>query len=378
MPKTTKRKSTAPKSTSTASSNALPPTDRDIPSPFTKAPSDLESFLSNLPEDHIYLISLDKHDRAFKRRLFTVPLLLNIFLTILVIYRIKVALPTYLGIFLSVLGYETPQKVDVKNNAVQALVGIGAERTLMFLGDFILLRFVGMWPVDFFLGRGIFGKDGEASPVAWRRSVSFRDCEIIVRRSRRWDDSIFYKENLTGTGTINTVEEFLQQGKESKAFQERILPAVDWKWVTQKTGYQMLDKSWDLYFAGMIEAHALVDDGVNKLEDFQTSVLVNTERWGWLSWEVWKDHEKGNEMESPKKLQAIKDGLTGMGNENLFFRSIEIIQNETSRPGSFTAEKRQKAILKMKEEFDEQGVNFDDFWAKVGGIESMPGLEVST
>ena len=375
MPKATKRKSNVAKNTSTTPNGAVPHT--DIPSPFTKVTLQLESFLSSLPKDHIFLTSLDNHDRAFKRRLFMVPLFLNIFLTIILIYRIKVAFPTYLGIFLALLGHDTPQKIDTKTNASQALIRIGIERTLMFLGDFVLLRFIGIWPRDFFLGRGILGTDSEASPVTWRRSVGFRDCEIVVRRSRRWDNSIFCKLNASGTGTTNVIEEILQEGTQGHAFQEKILPAVDRKLVRQKTGVQLLDKNWDIYFSGMIEAHALVDDNVNKLEDFRTGVLVYTERWGWLIWEVWKDHEEGNEMEIPKNLQAIKDGLTAMGKENLFFRSIEIIQNETSQPG-FTSDKRRNAVQKMKDEFQERNVDFDEFWAGVGGVESMPGLEVTS
>ena len=302
---------------------------------------------------------------------------MNIFLTILVLYRIYRALPTYSGIFLSILGYDSPQKVDVSKNAATALVGIGVERTFMFLGDFILLRFVGVWPWDFFLGMGIFSNEAEASPVAWRRSVHFRDTEIIIRRSRRWDSPIFYKENISGTDTVNAIEEVLAQGSESKVFQERIVPAVEKQWVKQKTGYQMLDKSWDLYFSGMIEAHALVDGDENDIDDFRTRLLVYTERWGWLVWEIWRDHEEGSDIEGSKRLQSIKDALTAMRKENLFFRSIEIIQNETSQSGPVTSEKRDNAVRRIREEFEDQDVDFDEFWSAVGGIESMPGLEVS-
>lgn len=248
----------------------------------------------------------------------------------------------------------------------------------MFLGDFVLLRFIAMWPRDFFLGRGLLGHDWEASPVAWRRTVGFRDCDIIVRRSRGWDNSIFYRESIRGVGNDSAVEEVLRQGTKHTVFQEKILPAVDRQWVRQKTGYQMLDKNWDLFFSGMIEAHALVDNNVNDIEDFRTSVLVYVERWGWLIWEVWKDHDQGNETQGSKNLQAIRDGLTSVGKENLFFRSIEIIQNETSQAEIFNSDKRQKAVQKIRVEFDEQGVDFDGFWSRVGGIESMPGLEVTS
>ena len=374
MSKVSKRKSGVKASTTAAASTPA----SEIPVPFIKIPITLEPFLPNLAKDHFYIISLDKHDRAFKRRLFAVPLLLNIFLTVLVIYRVYKALPTYFGIFFSVLGYDSPYKVDVQNNPATALVGIGIERTFMFLGDFILLRFIGIWPSEFFLGRGTFGGEEDASPVTWRRAVGFRDDEIIVRRSRRWDHAIFHKENIAKTGTANIIEDVLLQGTDSKTFNERLTPAVNEKWIKEKTGYQMLDKSWDLYFFGMIEAHARIDKRQNKMEDFQASVLVYTQRWGWLIWQVWKDHEQSTDKESSKKLQLIKDALTTMQKEHLFFRSIEIIQHETSRPLSSTSEKQQTAIYRIREEFEQQGVDFDEFWRAAGGIESMPGLEVSS
>ena len=303
---------------------------------------------------------------------------MNILLTVVVLYRIYIAIPTYFGILVAILGYDSPQKVDVKQNPATALVGIGIERTLMFLGDFMLVRFIGIWPVEFFLGKNTFTPEPEAGPVLWRRSVGYKDVEITVRRSRRWDALIFYKESLTGTGTVNAIDEFVGRVKEEKAWKERIVPAVEKKWVKEKTGYQMLDKSWDLYFSGMIEAHALVDAGENKIEDFQICLLVHTERWGWLVWEVWREHGETSSNEGPQRLQLIKDGLTSVGKENLFFRTIEIIQDETSRSGSFTSERREQAVDKIRTEFVDQDVDFDDFWSRVGGVGAMPGLEVST
>lgn len=211
----------------------------------------------------------------------------------------------------------------------------------MFAADFLLFRFVGMWPWDFFLGKG-----EEASPVGWRRWCGFRDVELVVRRSRRWDVPLFAKEtNEEGDmgreveKSDGVKEEWLQEGRQGKLFRERVLPAVDKNWVKNKTSYQMLDQNWDLYFSGMIEAQALVDAGKNKTSDFRTSVLVHTERWGWLVWEVWREQEDGAEDEGTKKLQLVKDKLTAMGKENLFFRWIEIVQSETSQTGSFTGEK---------------------------------------
>ena len=282
----------------------------------------------------------------------------------------------------------------------------------MFAGDFLLFRFVGMWPWDFFLGKG-----GEASPVGWRRWVRFRDVEVVVRRSRRWDVPLFAKETSGEADMRGEVgkrdgakEEWLQEGRQGKLFKERVLPAVDKNWVKNKTSYQMLDQNWDLYFSGMIEAQALVDAGKNKTRDFRTSVLVHTEKWGWLIWEVWREQEEGAENEGTKKLQLIKNKLTAMGKENLFFRWIEVVQSETSQTGPFTPERyvhfkavpspfvsvsllgilahdeiltpnshrQKKAVQKIREEFEDQGVDFEQFWESVGGLEGMPGMEIAT
>lgn len=282
----------------------------------------------------------------------------------------------------------------------------------MFAGDFLLFRFVGMWPWDFFLGKG-----GEASPVGWRRWVRFRDVEVVVRRSRRWDVPLFAKETSGEADMRGEVgkrdgvkEEWLQEGRQGKLFKERVLPAVDKNWVKNKTSYQMLDQNWDLHFSGMIEAQALVDAGKNKTSDFRTSVLVHTEKWGWLIWEVWREQEEGAEDEGTQKLQLIKNKLTAMGKENLFFRWIEVVQSETSQTGPFTAERyvhfkavpspfvsvsllgilahdetltpnshrQKKAVQKIREEFEDQGVDFEEFWESVGGVEGMPGMEIAT
>ena len=211
----------------------------------------------------------------------------------------------------------------------------------MFIGDFLLFRFVGMWPWEFFLGKG-----GEASAVDCRRRCGFRDVDCVVRRSRRWDISLFGEErsgdgDIRGEGERKGVvkEEWLQEGRQGKLFREKVSPAVEKKWVREKTSYQMLDQNWDLDFSSIIEAQALVDEGKNQISDFRTSVLVHTEKWGWLIWEVWREHEDGTEDEGTKKLQLVKNKLTAMGKENLFFRWIEVVQSETSQPGPFTAER---------------------------------------
>jgi len=350
-------------------SKAPPPS--YFPAPFSPVPEGLKKFLSTLSPNHIYITSLDSHPREFKRRIFAVPLILNILLAIVLLYRLQSATVTYFSMFAAILGYDSTARIDTKNTDAISLLGIVGERVLMFMGDFVLVRFVGMWPWGFFLGT-----QGEASPVGWRRWIGFRDVEIVIRRSRRWDVPLFINEDGSEEPRGAVKEQWLDEGREGKIFAERILPAVEKNWVKNKTSYLMLDKNWDLFFTGMLKAHALCDEGENGVEDFRTAVLVYSERSGWLSWEVWKDHDEGTGDEGTRKLQLIKDKLTLMGKENLFFRWIEVVQSETSQPGPFTADKQKKAVQKIKEEFKEREVDFDDFWADVGGVENMPGMEI--
>ena len=73
----------------------------------------------------------------------------------------------------------------------------------------------------------------------------------------------------------------------------------------------------------------------------------------------------------------MKDTLTALGKENLFFRWVEMVQFESSAEGGFTAERQQQAVRKAKELFEGQGVDFEEFWASIeGGVEGMMGMEV--
>lgn len=39
--------------------------------------------------------------------------------------------------------------------------------------------------------------------------------------------------------------------------------------------------------------------------------------------------------------------------------------------------RQKKAVQKIRMEFEEQGVEFEEFWENVGGVESMPGMEIA-
>jgi hypothetical protein len=81
------------------------------------------------------------------------------------------------------------------------------------------------------------------------------------------------------------------------------------------------------------------------------------------------------EDEGRRKIVAFKNELTAMGKEDVFFRWIEIVQFESSRPGEFGPERQQQTMLKARELFEANGIDFDQFWEKVGGMKGMPGMD---
>lgn len=252
------------------------------------------------------------------------------------------------------LGHESPATVDKAAFTTKQLVWIVLKRTAMFAFDFVLLRFIGPWPVTFFLEK-------PGNPILWRWKVGFRDLEIVVRTSRSW-------------GTEDLMQG-VKTGGESAFFKVRILPAVDRGFVRSKTGYLMMDKDWDLDFAAMVKAHQLADEGKVGLKEMEKSVLAWSEKDGeWLIWQLWKMDEGEGEEEARKKIVALKDRLTVMGKESLFFRWIEIVQYESSQ-GEFTPERQKKTLEEVQKAFREQGVEFEDVIESVGGLEGMPGFK---
>jgi hypothetical protein len=112
-----------------------------------------------------------------------------------------------------------------------------------------------------------------------------------------------------------------------------------------------------------------------KLEDFRTNILIHNEEFGWMVIETAAAGGSVKEEEGRRKIVAFKDELTAMGKENLFFKWIELVQYESSKPGGFGPEEQLKTMAKAKDLFEAQGIDFDQFWAKVGGMEGMPGMD---
>lgn len=215
----------------------------------------------------------------------------------------------------------------------------------------------------------------------WRWKIGYKAREVVVRKSRRWaTEQIFHVENN------NNDEEavLLGEGKiGGKVYGERVLPGIDAVWVGGRTGMSMLDRNWDLWYQGMVDAHDLIEKGQIKIEDFSSRMVIVHEpkRGGWL---VWKcddyDDKDGDVNANAEKIQKIKAKLDNMGKEGLFWRWVELVQFETETKNDTTARGGVEERLQRKgrEMFAVQGVDFDEFWKEVGGLEDMPGLKSSS
>lgn len=144
----------------------------------------------------------------------------------------------------------------------------------------------------------------------------------------------------------------------------------------QKTGYLTMDADWDLDWAGMVAATELADKKVIDERVFGTLVLVYHENFGWLSIDLSDTGAKPGTKEDERRKQVFKfrDALTAIGQEDLFFRWIEVVQFETGRPGGFTEERQVEVAQKIRDMFKEKGVDFDEFWKEAVGTEGLAGM----
>ncbi|KAK5662592.1 hypothetical protein OQA88_8506 [Cercophora sp. LCS_1] len=320
-----------------------------IPKPFIAAPSSLEPLTSNLNPRHVYLIHIDPRPAAFKRKIFTVPVGMNLLITLLFLWRMYAVLPWYLQLLSSTLGYPNELTFHSEELTWGAYAFIVFRRSFTFLLDFLLGVFVWPWPYEFFLG----GASTHGSPAGWRWMVGFRDREIYVRRSRpSWD---------TQAGEV------FDDGAAGKRhdFWTKVREATNPLLLQQKTGYLLMDGSWDLDWDAMVLSTFLVDQKKIKEDEFEDPVvLVYAEKHGWVTLE---SDTKGtaSEEERRKHVFAFRDALSALGKEDLFFRWIEIVQVETSKPGGFGVERQAEVAEQIRKLFADNGVDFDAVWEGV-------------
>ena len=368
----------------TTSSNTSPKSS----TPFRPVSDAIQLLCSTLSPTHIYILSLDTHPASFKRRIFLVPLLLHISIALALLYRAYTILPFYTAIFLSTCGIHTSATIDAHSTEWRELVNLGIERTFLFFLDFALGKFFGGWVIRFFDWR-----EGSTGPIKWRWETGFRDVEVIVRRSRGWDYRIRQEDKGGGGGKQakeevvigewmlierSNEEEEVKEGKEGGAW-KRIRKAVDREWL-RKTGYLLMDKDWDLDFGAMVSAHRLIDTQKADVQDFKTAILAfSSKDGGWMEDPVWESLQGNKEVrkeEQRDQISRFKRKLVEMGRENLFYKWVEMIQYEGSRPGEFTVERQREMKEKGRQMFEDQGVDFEEFWQEVGDVDRMPGMEV--
>lgn len=279
---------------------------------------------------------------------------MNVIIIGLILWRVKVVGPFYLKICYALMGRANEMTIDTKTTPLDVIIKEVLRRTAVFLIDLMIYVFIWPWPKDFFFGTRI------GNPCVWRIKVGFRDMEIIVRRSRKWD---------------RMVGDILEEGSQRDEIFSIVKKAVDPIWMNEKTGYLMLNKEWDLDWKAIVAATRLVDQQKLKLDDFKPTVFVYSKEFGWMCEDAGGVGGTEKEVDGRRKIVAFKDELTAMGKENLFFKWIELIQYDSSQPGGFGPDQQAKTMLKAKQMFESQGVDFDKFWAKIGGMEGMPGMD---
>ncbi|KAI9929017.1 hypothetical protein ASPWEDRAFT_37049 [Aspergillus wentii DTO 134E9] len=334
--------------TSTPNSQAGP-----LP-PFTKAPSSLESFLEPLSPQEVYLIHVDVSPQDLKKQTFFVPTLMNVAIIAIIALRAYMVRYHYPAMLATFIGLTSSMTVDTSVMTWQETVKTILQRTGTLLIDYILVTVFLPWPLRFYQG-----------PVKWRRTVGFRDREIIVRRSQRsWSEKL--ERNV-----------WIQKDETTR---DKIVAAVTPERI-KKTGYLLVDAEWDLDYDAMIRAHELVDqtrkgNGV-QLDEFRTAVVVNTDTHGWLIWHVGDEETAQGKTRSAQRDQILtfKEKLTAMGKEDLFFRWVELIQYESTQPGGFTPERQRSAMVQAKALFENEEVDFARFWQDVGGLEGFSDLD---
>lgn len=325
-----------------------------IPEGYQQPPADLKPFIETLSKKHVYIAHIDNHPAYFKRQIFSVPVLMNLAVCALFVWRIWYIVPWYLRLMASVLDIPNELTLNIYEMEWGELILEIGQRTFTFALDFLLFVFLWPWPVDFAL------KLHGGNPVMWRYNVGFRDREVIIRRSRKWD-----------CGLSDVVKDLNSRGLLMMHVGTATAPVL----LNEKTGYLLINAEWDLDWNAMCDATSFVDQNKIKLTTFDTVVLVFHDEYGWLSVEVEKAETiNADERLKQKNIFAFRDALRGLDKEDLFYRWIELVQYESSRPGGFTEERQVQAADEIRELFKTESVDFDQLWLDAVGTPTSEGL----
>lgn len=356
------KRAAKPTVSSKAAQQPAPPSTSTPPTPFQYAPSTLRPFLATLPTDHFYLVHIDRTEPTMKKRVFVVPIIMNLIITLGLCLRIYYAAPAYLEQIITIFGYETSYKVDTAKANAGELMNVVTSRTMLLMVDYFIFVIIGSWPREFIFGSQALRFVG---PVEWRRTLGFQDTEIVVRRGRKWDTPLLVEDVPHKLKTWQVDEELTIRVKVDSAMRKPYIA---------KTGYLLLDKDWDLDFKAMLDAHRLVESGAVKLQDLQDLALVYYQK----QWLMWRVHEEpvitAQEAAQDSVLENFRNKLNELGAEDVFFRWIEMVQYETSRPGGFTEGRQAEATRELKKLLTDKGIDYARFWDEIGGQTGLPGF----
>ncbi|KAM0285465.1 hypothetical protein ACHAQH_001414 [Verticillium albo-atrum] len=324
---------------------AVPPADPTVPpAPFKQPPSVLDPFISLLDPSHIYITHLDLKPTDFKRKIFLVPLGMNIIVILLFALRTWYIIPYYWLLIQSGLGHANETTFPASTSTWAQIAWEVTKRGATFSLDLILVVFVWPWPVEFALGRT------HGNPLRWRWNVGFREKEVYVRRSREWDRKL---------GDI------LKNAEGKNAVLALVRQATSPMLQHEKTGYLTMNGEWDLDWEAMVQAHAMADRKEIALDAFRSVVLVHHVEYGWMTLAQLKEDEQVDERR--QQVFEFRDALAAVGKEDLFFRWIEIVQFESTQPGGFGPERQVDAAKRIREMFSKEGIDFDEFWKESVG-----------
>ncbi|KAJ8104642.1 hypothetical protein ONZ43_g7753 [Nemania bipapillata] len=79
--------------------------DGRLPSPYKRPPEVLQPIIETFDEKHVYIMHVDSKPRAFKRKIFMVPVLMNVAIVALFAWRVYYIGPYYLRLVTSAMGY---------------------------------------------------------------------------------------------------------------------------------------------------------------------------------------------------------------------------------------------------------------------------------
>jgi hypothetical protein len=322
------------------------------PAPF-KSPADvLQPLIDTLDEKHVYILHVDNKPASFKRQIFVVPVLMNVGLVALFIWRLYYILPWYLRLFTSTIGYANDTTMIAAELEWRGLLLEIGRRAAQFMLDFGLFMFVWPWPFEFALGQE------HSNPISWRWSVGFREKEVIVRRSRKWD---------------KTIPDMMTKDAAKMTFMTNVSAATAPMYLEEKTGYLTMNKDWDLDWGVMIDATTMVDKKMAAIEAFRLVVLVYQEEYGWISLDM-KLGDDTVEDERRRRVLLFRDALASVGKDALFYRWIELIQFESTQPSGFGPERQEAVAQQVRDLFKKEGIDFDEFWKESVGTDTAAGL----